>query len=159
MSPTLGTLSCWRALKLERVNPCATPGEKPGVLDPKRPLKPKRTRDQSRIEESEGGSITLRELHVKRLMKEAAKEAAAKETAARKEATADKKRQLQESHAALEAAFDLCSRGCRCGQEPCPMAKKQRCPHCKEIKNGECRKQACRAAAAPLRLTHTAATP
>ena len=50
----------------------------------------------------------------------------------------------------LEALFALCSGGCKCGIEPCPMAKKQRCPVCKEIKNGKCRKESCK----PLMLTY-----
>ena len=123
------------------------------MLDPKRPLKAKGTRDPSRIEESEGGSVTLRELHVKRLAKDAAKEAAAKEVAARKEVRTEKSATREKEAAELEAAFELCKEKCACGVTPCPMAKKLRCPHCKLIKNGACRARACREAAAPLLLT------
>lgn len=125
----------------------------PGILTPKRPLKPKPTRDKTRIDESEGGSITMRGLDEKKQAALAIKDAEAKAIQGRKAVTAAKKAAVCEERAALQVAFELCSESCRCGAEICPMAKKQCCPHCKEIKSGDCRKQACRTAAAPLMLT------
>ena len=85
------------------------------------------------------------------------KKVAADGVTARKEATAEKKRLAEHERTDLQVAFSLCCNGCRCGAEHCPMANKQRCPHCKDIKNGPCRKKVCKDASNPLLLTYQAA--
>ena len=128
------------------------PAQVPGLMAPREaPLK-KRQRDNSRVDMSEGGSATLRQLHQKRQATLAEREAERARIDAKHAAAADKKAAAVAAAEKLKAAFELCAQGCQCGGVPCPMAKMKLCPVCGDIKTQFCRKKACTGAAAPLLL-------
>ena len=113
----------------------------------------KRTRDKTRIDESEGGDAHLRNLAESALEKQQAKKLKADGVAARKEERAEKLAQLETSTAARRQSFESCTPNCTCGEEPCPWAKMHLCLECGDIKGTVCRKKACVEKQAPLLLT------
>ena len=144
-------------LKQEAARPL-DPSTVPGLMDPRKPLKPKPTRSGSRIQESEGGDVSLRGLGQSAVAKRAAAQEEAERLEAVREDRAAKKARLDQEKNDLEAEFELCfinrdAEGkCQCGPD-CPMAKLIRCSVCKLVKRGKCRVAACQAAT-PLLLTH-----
>ena len=123
--------------------------------------KPKRERDKTRIDESEGGSATLRNLAGKAMAKRQKKESEAAAAQEKRDALAAKKAEAAAAAAALLAAFErhhalygpiLPGRACACPEQPCPMANMVRCLVCGDIKKSVCRKATCKPAA-PLALT------
>eukprot|EP00965_Chrysotila_dentata_P064622 2142566-Pleurochrysis_carterae.AAC.1 len=104
------------------------------------PIK-KHVRDNSRIEMSEGGSATMRQLHEKHLERCAKRETEEVRQAklsprlsfcaaaqAKRDALASRRQQKADEDAALHEAFDLCALGCACGKSLCPVADKLQCP-------------------------------
>ena len=120
-----------------------------GVMQPRAALAPKRVRDKSRIEESEGGDAHLRGLAASARSKQTEKEVHVLGVQARKEERVEKKARLESSAAAQLEAFNACQPVCTCGMVPCPWANMHHCPHCGDIKKTVCRKKAC----GPLLLT------
>lgn len=132
----------------------------PGLLEPKLPLKSMRKRSASRIETSEGGSVTMRGLHDKKRSR-LAEEARVAAVAADKRDGREKAKQLRETEAAARlATWQLCKDACVCGKGPaCDLVGLMLCTHCGDLKKHACRKQACLQALAPLALTFVPATP
>ena len=124
-----------------------------GIMVPKEAEAKKRTRDKTRIEESEGGDATLRGLAVLARAKQDEKKQKADAVVARKEERALKKAELEASAAAQLEAYNKCTPVCTCGLTPCPQAGLVLCTICKDIKKNVCREAACVAAKAPLMLT------
>ena len=126
----------------------------PGLLEPKVPAVTKRKRDQSRIEVSEGGSITLRRLKEKLEAKKAVAEAEAARIQHAKDAREAKKEAAKYAAEYLAMCYEQCADGCECEDpEECPVKGMKRCDHCGDIKRRKCSKPACKAALAPLMLT------
>eukprot|EP00966_Prymnesium_polylepis_P322130 7378402-Prymnesium_polylepis.1 len=113
----------------------------------------KRTRDKTRIDESEGGDAHLRALAGSARAKQDAKKLKADGIADRKKEAAEKKATLEASAAARLDAFQACQPACTCGVVPCPWDKMLHCLTCGDIKGAVCRKKACLDAQAPLLLT------
>ena len=124
-----------------------------GIMVPRAAETKKRTRDKTRIEESEGGDAHLRGLAESARAKQLKKSQEAAAAAARKVARLEKKVELEESAAARLKAYEQCTPTCTCGVEMCPWAGLILCSVCGDIKKGACRKGACVADKAPLMLT------
>ena len=128
-----------------------------GLLAPKTATVKKRTRDKSRIEESEGGDATLRDLAGMARTKQSAKETRVAEVAERKEERVGKKARLGEAAQARLDAFEKCRGWCVCPRpirpEGCPAAGLSLCPTCGDLKPTVCRRKACLEAVRPLLLT------
>jgi hypothetical protein len=120
----------------------------PGLLEARQPSKVKPTRSGTRLDESEGGDVSLRGLGVKADQKRKAGEAEENRLKAVREDRAEKRAKLAADAAALDADFERClaqrdaSGACQCGPG-CAMAKMVRCPSCKAIKKGRCRAGKC----------------
>lgn len=131
------------------------PATIPGLLEPKAPEKKERKRNHSRIDVSEGGSFTLRQLKEKSEARQAEEKRLKAIADDRRDEAARKKQKREEEEAARQDQWMLCSGGCKCGLgDGCPMKGLKRCEQCGEIKKTECRKRACTEASAPLLLTH-----
>ena len=134
------------------------PSTVPGLMDPRKPAKPKRARSGTRLQESEGGDASLRGLGASATAKRDAAKAEEERLESMREERAAKKARLEEEKNELDAEFELCfvnrdAEGkCQCGPG-CRMAKMIRCSVCKLVKKGKCRVAACQAAT-PLLLTH-----
>ena len=126
----------------------------PGVLEPNVAPVKKRQRDRSRASQSEGGSARLRNLHGETVEKREAAEKKQDEVQQRKEAQQEKRELAAEAERVLRAAFELCQRGCVCGEQPCKVQGYKQCEVCKEVKRRVCTKRACVAARQPLMLTY-----
>lgn len=124
-----------------------------GIMVPRAAEVKKRTRDKSRIDESEGGDPHLRGLAGKARAKQLEKKQKADAIAERKEEREESKKQLELKMAADLESYGKCKPSCTCGALPCPWAGLLHCPTCGDIKRGKCRKKACEAAGAPLLLT------
>jgi hypothetical protein len=158
--------------KLEEANQF-DPKRVPGLMAPRVPTKVKKVRSATRIDESQGGDISLRGLGCKAGQKRQAAEEEQARLEAVREDRAAKKLKLTQEKEALEQAFEHClarrdSEGkCKCKRRggECDMAKFIRCPRCGDIKRGVCRKPACRqqllltdeSGGQPLLLTHNGA--
>ena len=124
-----------------------------GIMVPRSAEVKKRTRDKSRIDESEGGDATLRGLAAKAREKQIAKEQAAAAIQQKKDEREAKRAQLELEAEERRQLYLNCKPKCTCGLDPCPMAGLVLCGTCGDIKKNVCRKAACVAAAAPLALT------
>ena len=130
----------------------------PGLLAARVPVKVKTARSGARIQQSEGGDVSLRglgELADKRRKDDTAEEARLE---AGRQKRAAKKARLLEEEEELDALYELCvltrdkEGNCTCNPT-CEMAKMLRCPGCKKVKRGRCRVAACQPPQ-PLLLTH-----
>ena len=129
----------------------------PGLLEPKCPAVTKRKRDATRIEVSEGGSCVLRDLKAKGDAKKAAKAAEEALVKERREEREEKKRARQFAEEYLVLCWQDCKDGCTCEDpDECPVKGMKRCDHCGAIKKRKCGRPECKAALAPLLLTHQA---
>eukprot|EP00965_Chrysotila_dentata_P026085 865057-Pleurochrysis_carterae.AAC.1 len=72
------------------------------------PIK-KRVRDNLRIEMSEGGSATMRQLHEKHVERRAERETEEAAAQAKRDALVSRRQQKADEDAALQEAFDLCA--------------------------------------------------
>jgi len=114
-----------------------------------------RKRSNARIETSEGGSFTLRQLREKSDARKDEEKRLRAIADDRRDEAARKKRMREDEEAARQEQWTLCGGGCKCGLgDSCPMKGLKRCARCGEIKKTECRKRACTEASAPLLLTH-----
>ncbi len=120
----------------------------PGLMVPKEMEVKKRKRDNARVEVSEGGSATLRELDVLWQAKDADKKAEAARLEGKRAEAEAKKHDALRSDESIKYWYATCieSGRCGCGYEPCCVAKFKRCGTCKAIKPGLCKVRACVAA-------------
>ena len=123
-----------------------------GLLTPRTSQPTKRTRDKTRIEESEGGDSFLRDLAASARAKQLRKEEHVAGVTARKEARVEARTEKQSEKELLLCNFMRCRPTCQCGVVPCPMEGMHHCSVCGDIKRNVCRKQACVAKRAPLAL-------
>ena len=129
-----------------------------GMMTPRMPIKSKPQRSGMRIDESEGGDLSLRGLGAKGVEKKRKLDLEEVRLQAGRDERAEKKRATEQRAAEIDAAFEAClgmrdaDGYCTC-RPVCDMAKFVRCPVCKAIKKGKCRVGACKAAGAPLLLT------
>ena len=119
-----------------------------------------RSRDKTRIDESEGGDAFLRDLAVKAQAKRTRCEEEAAAVQQRKQARLDKRAEadagMLQTRQCVRLSTDrlLCTPSCQCGVTPCPQAKLKLCQTCGDIKSHVCRKGPCVAARQPLLLTY-----
>mmetsp|Transcript_40357 Transcript_40357/g.91425 ORF Transcript_40357/g.91425 Transcript_40357/m.91425 type:complete len:630 (-) Transcript_40357:276-2165(-) len=130
-----------RRLESAKFNPDSIPG----LLEPKPHEVKKRKRDQSRVEVSEGGSATLRQLDVSAKRKKSEKEAEQARIDKKKEAREEAKSAAEQARSDLNFWFDMCNGedGCMCQQDPCCVLALKKCPTCGALKPHLCKVRAC----------------